>query len=141
MSVNAVTHLNFRGNARQALQFYHTIFGGDLSIFTYRDMGNVQEPSEADQVTWGQVTADNGFRIMAYDVPSRLPWNPGENGFFVSLRGETSEEISAYWEKLAQGATIVVPLAPAQWSPLYGMLKDAFGVVWVVDVVVPYRAA
>lgn len=140
MSLNAVTHLNFRGDARQALEFYQSVFGGDVSIVTYKDLGNVQEPSEDDQVTWGQVSADNGFRIMAYDVPSRLPWSQGENAFFVSLRGETAQEITAYWEKLSYGATIVQALEPAQWAPLYGMLKDQFGVIWVVDVVSPYNA-
>lgn len=141
MSVKAVTHLNFRGDARQALAFYHTVFGGDVAIVTYKDVGNVQEPSEADQVTWGQVAGASGFCVMAYDVPSHMPWSQGENAFFVSLRGETAQEISAYWEKLADGATIVQALAPAQWAPLYGMLKDRFGVTWVVDVVSPYHAA
>ncbi|EPH44681.1 VOC family protein [Streptomyces aurantiacus] len=138
MSVNAVTHLNFRGDARAALTFYQSVFGGDVAMVTYKDAGNVQEPSEADQVMWGQVAADNGFRVMAYDVPARLPWNRGENAFFVSLRGETPEEITAYWERLSDGATVLQPLGRAQWSPLYGMLTDRFGVTWVVDVVVEY---
>lgn len=141
MSVNAVTHLNFRGDARHALEFYHSVFGGDVAIVSYKDAGNVQEPIEADQVMWGQVAADNGFRVMAYDVPSRMQWNQGENAFFVSLRGETSQEVAEYWEKLSDGATIVQALAPAQWAPLYGMLKDQFGVTWVVDVVSPYSAS
>lgn len=141
MSVNAVTHLNFRGDARQALAFYHSVFGGDVAIVTYKDLGNVQDPSDADQVIWGQVAADNGFRVMAYDVPARMPWSQGENAFFVSLRGETSEEIAAYWQKLSAGATIVQALEPAQWAPLYGMLRDQFGVVWVVDVVSPHNAS
>ncbi|GGR88093.1 VOC family protein [Streptomyces aureoverticillatus] len=138
MSVNAVTHLNFRGDARAALTFYQSVFGGDVAMVTYKDAGNVQEPSEADQIMWGQVAADNGFRVMAYDVPARLPWNQGENAFFVSLRGETPEEITAYWERLSEGATVQQPLGRAQWSPLYGMLTDRFGVTWVVDVVVEY---
>ncbi|MER5302547.1 MULTISPECIES: VOC family protein [Streptomyces] len=138
MSVNAVTHLNFRGDARAALTFYQSVFGGEAVMVTYKDAGNVQEPSEADQVMWGQVAAGNGFRVMAYDVPSRLPWNRGENAFFISLRGETPEEITAYWEKLSDGATVLQPLGPAQWAPLYGMLKDRFGVTWVLDVVVEY---
>jgi PhnB protein len=141
MSVKAVTHLNFRGDARQALAFYHAVFGGAVAIVTYNDVGNVQDPSEADQVTWGQVAADSGFCVMAYDVPARMPWGQGENAFFVSLRGETPEEISVYWDKLADGATIVQALAPAPWAPLYGMLKDRFGVTWVVDVAAPYNAA
>lgn len=139
MAVKSVTHLNFRGDARAALEFYRSVFGGALAVVTYKDAGNVQEPAEADQVMWGQVLADDGFHVMAYDVPSRMPWNRGENAFFLSLRGETTQEITAYWEKLSEGATVVQPLAPAQWAPLYGMLKDRFGVVWVVDVVSEYN--
>ncbi|MET8446806.1 VOC family protein [Streptomyces sp. NPDC005209] len=141
MSVSAVTHLNFRGDARAALDFYRSVFGGDLVMVTYKDAGNVQEPSEADQVMWGQVTADSGFRVMAYDVPSRMPWSQGENAFFVSLRGETAEEITSYWKKLSEDATVLRPLEPAQWAPLYGMLRDRFGVTWVVDVASEYNAS
>ena len=137
MSVNAVTHLNFRGDARAALTFYQSVFGGDLIVVTYKDAGNVQDPAEADQVTWGQMSAGGGFSVMAYDVPSAMPWHQGENAFFVSVRGQAADtaEISGYWEKLSDGATIVQPFGPAQWAPLYGMLKDRFGVVWVLDVV------
>ncbi|MFG3436695.1 VOC family protein [Nonomuraea sp. NPDC047897] len=138
MSVKSVTHLNFRGDARAALDLYQSVFGGDLAVVTYQDAGSVQDPAEADQVMWGQVVADNGFHVMAYDVPSGLPWDRGENAFFVSLRGDTTEEVTAYWEKLSVGATVVQPLAPAQWAPLYGMLRDRFGVLWVVDVVSEY---
>ncbi|MCX5613129.1 VOC family protein [Streptomyces sp. NBC_00047] len=141
MSVNTVIHLNFRGDTREALAFYQSVFGGDVVVVTYKDAGNVQEPSEADQVMWGQVAADSGFRVMAYDVPASLPWDRGENAFFVSLRGETAEEITAYWAKLSEGATIVQALEPAQWAPLYGMLKDRFGVTWVVDVANDYNAS
>ncbi|WP_067142884.1 VOC family protein [Microtetraspora malaysiensis] len=141
MSVNAVTHLNFRGDARAALTFYQSVFGGDVVMVTYKDAGNVQDPSEADHVMWGQVAAAGGFRVMAYDVPSRMPWNQGENAFFVSVRGEAAEEVTAYWEKLSDGATVLHPLGPAQWAPLYGMLKDRFGVTWVVDVVSEYQAS
>ncbi|MGX1759293.1 VOC family protein [Streptomyces lydicus] len=140
MSVNAVTHLNFRGDAHAALAFYQSVFGGHLAVVTCKDAGNVQVPAEADQVMWGQVAADNGFRVMAYDVPSGQPWDQGENAFFLSLRGETAEEVTAYWEKLTEGATVLQPLSPAQWAPLYGKLKDRFGVTWVVDVAVDYHA-
>ncbi|MEV4357206.1 VOC family protein [Nonomuraea sp. NPDC049625] len=138
MSVNTVTHLNFRGDARAALAFYQSVFGGDLAVVTYKDAGNVQEPAEADRVMWGQVSAAGEFEVMAYDVPSRLPYSRGENAFFVSVRGETAEEITAYWERLSDGATVLQPLGPAQWAPLYGMLTDRFGVTWVIDVAAQY---
>ncbi|MFB4316499.1 VOC family protein [Actinomadura sp. 21ATH] len=141
MSVSTVTHLNFRGEARAALAFYQSVFGGEVAAVSYKDAGNVQDPSAADQVMWGQVTAGNGFTVMAYDVPADLPWDQGENAFFVSVRGEAAEEITSYWDRLTDGATVVRPLGPAQWAPLYGMLKDRFGVTWVLDVVGPYDAS
>ncbi|MEJ7837252.1 MAG: VOC family protein [Thermomicrobiales bacterium] len=141
MSVKAVTHLNFRGDARAALGFYQSVFGGSETIITYQDMGNVQDPSEAEQVVWGQVDADNGFRVMAYDVPSSRPWSQGDDPFFVSLRGDSTDEITGFWDKLSEGATVIVPLAPAQWAPLYGMLKDQFGVTWVVDIAAEYTTS
>ncbi|MGV9912529.1 VOC family protein [Streptomyces tendae] len=140
MTAQAVTHLNFRGDAREALTFYRSAFGGDLTVVTYKDAGNVQDPAAADQVMFGQVATADGLRVMAYDVPSDLPWNQGENAFFVSVRGETADEITAYWEKLAEGATVLRPLGAAQWAPLYGMLRDRFGVTWVLDVVSEYNA-
>ena len=134
MSVQVVTHLNFQGQARAALAFYQSVFGGDLAQVTYAQFGRVADLADADRIAWGQVTAPNGFRIMAFDVASGTPWHQGENAFYVSLRGGSEQEIRALWEGLAQEASIVQPLAPAQWSPLYGMLKDCFGVTWVIDV-------
>ncbi|MCY0994230.1 VOC family protein [Nannocystis sp. ILAH1] len=139
MTVSVTNHLNFRGDARAALEFYHSVFGGEIAVVTYQDAQSVQDPAEAGQVMWGQVAAKNGFRVMAYDVPSRMPWNPGTNPFFVSVRGDSAAEIAALWEKLAEGATVAQPLAPSGWAPLYGMLKDRFGVTWVMDVATEYK--
>ncbi len=141
MSVKSTPHLNFRGNARAALAFYHAVFGGEQMVVTYKDAGAVGDPSEADQVMYGQVAADTGFRIMAYDVPSRLAYDPGTNPVFVSVRSDAAGELSGYWEKLVAGATIIQPLAPSGWSPLYGMLKDRFGITWVLDVEVQYAGS
>ncbi|WP_157246846.1 VOC family protein [Nonomuraea typhae] len=134
MSVKSVIHLNFRGDARAALTFYRSVFDGEAAMVTYQDAGAAQDPAEAGQIMWGQVAAGNGFHVMAYDVPVRLPYDKGQNAFFVSLRGDAAQEITGWWEKLADGATIVRPLGPAPWAPLYGMLTDRFGVTWVVDV-------
>lgn len=135
MSVTTTTHLNFRGEARAALEFYQSVFGGHLAVVTYEDAGSVQEESEAGWVMWGQVLSADGFHVMAYDVPARMDYDRGENSFFVSVRGETVEEVTGYWEKLSDGATVVIPMGPAGWAPAYGMLRDRFGIVWVVDVV------
>ncbi|MEU7846496.1 VOC family protein [Micromonospora parva] len=141
MSINTVAHINLRGNARAALDFYRAVFGGDLVAVTYADAHNVQNPDEADQIMWGQVTSAEGFQIMAYDVPSARPWSQGESPFFVSVRGSDADEITGYWKKLSQDSTVLVDLAPAGWAPLYGMLTDPFGVTWVLDVAAGYDPA
>jgi PhnB protein len=138
MSISTTAHVNLRGTARQALEFYRSVFGGDLVAVTYADAGAVPDPAGADQVLWGQVTSPDGFRIMAFDVPAARPWSPGEHAFYVSVRGTDPEEVRAYWTKLSAGSTVVQDLAPSGWSPLYGMLTDRFGVTWVLDVAVGY---
>ncbi|WP_243787932.1 VOC family protein [Saccharopolyspora gloriosae] len=148
MSVNAVAHLNFHGQARAALEFYQSVFGGQIVVATYGDFGMPAESPDATKVVFGQVIADNGFRVMAYDVPGEdapaaqgAPTTRRENGatvtsesFFLSVRGETVEEVGALWEGLADGATIIEPFGPAQWAPAFGMLTDRFGTTWIVDV-------
>ncbi len=136
-AITSTTHINFRGTARQALSFYHTVFGGQLNLVTNQEAGVPHAPEEADQLIWGQLADGEGFRVMAYDVPSSMPWNPGQNAWFVAVEGDTAERVRDHWNKLKDGATIVQPLAPAQWSALYGMLTDRFGVAWALSVVRP----
>lgn len=139
MTVNITPHLNFRGNAKEALEFYQTVFGGELVSISYADMGNA-DPATADHVTWGQVAADNGFRVMAYDVYPHLPWDQGQHSFYVSVRGTDPAELQSFWDKLVDGATVIQPIGPSQWAPLYGQLTDRFGVTWVLDIAVEYPA-
>ncbi|SMC54122.1 VOC family protein [Lentzea albidocapillata] len=148
MSLNAVTHLNFRGQAREALEFYRSVFGGQATIATYADFGMPAGLPGAQNVVFGQVVADNGFRVMAYDVPGEtVPFVHGEptthraNGttittepFFLSVSGESVEEVATLWKGLADGAAVVEEFGPAPWAPGFGMLTDRFGVTWILDV-------
>jgi PhnB protein len=138
MTVQTVVHLNFRGEAREALEFYAGVAGSEPTIVTYEALGAVGDPAEAQQVMWGEVAAPGGFHVMAFDVPAARAFDRGTESFFVSVRGQGAEEVTALWEGLAQGAEVRVPLGPAAWSPLYGMLTDRFGVTWVMDQAVQY---
>jgi PhnB protein len=156
MPVTAVAHLNFHGRAREALEFYGSVFGGEVVVASYADFGMPADLPGADRVVWGQVSADSGFRVMAYDVPSQgtaapapaAPTTRRENGttittepFFLSVRGETVDEVGALWAELAAGATVVEDFGPAQWAPAFGMLTDRFGVTWILDVATSYTPA
>ncbi|MET8995551.1 VOC family protein [Amycolatopsis sp. NPDC004169] len=152
MSLTAVAHLNFTGQAREALEFYRSVFGGQVTIATYGDFGMPAELPGAAKVVFGQVTADNGFSVMAYDVPGTdapaptTPTTRRENGttitqerFFLSVRGATVDEVSPVWKGLAEGATVIEKFGPAPWAPAFGMLTDRFGVTWIVDVAAAYQ--
>lgn len=133
MSVKTTPHINFRGDARQALAFYHSIFGGEIALATYGDIHAVEDPSQTDQIAFGRVTAPNGFDVMAYDVQPSKEFDRGLNPFYITLQTGDEAEVKAGWAALADGATeILIPLGPASFSPLYGMLTDRFGVTWIV---------
>src|SRR6187402_3228320 len=116
MTIATTTHLNLRGTARQALEFYAGVFGGRAFIATYADFGMPAEVPGSDRVVFGQVETADGFRIMAYDIPgtdaadSTPAVTRRENGatltdspFFVSVRGETLDEVTGYWGALSDG--------------------------------------
>jgi PhnB protein len=140
MTVDVTPHINFRGQAREALTFYGEALGGELAVVTYADAHAVQDPAEADQVMWGQVVAPSGARLMAYDVPAATAHDAGTIPFFVSLRGDDADEVATLWAGLVDGATVLQDLGPSGWAPLYGMLRDRFGVTWVLDVAVAHPA-
>jgi len=54
--------------------------------------------------------------------------------FFLSVRGDTVEEVKAMWDKLSAGSTTVEAYGPAQWAPAFGMLTDRFAIIWILDV-------
>jgi len=149
MAIKTTTHLNFRGTAREALEFYRSVSGGELTAATYGDFGMPKDAPGADKIVFGQVENAEGFRVMAYDIPGQDDADIGatagstrrENGatitdrtFFQSVRGETLDEVTRYWNALADGGTVIEPLAASAWTPGFGMLTDRFGVTWVLDV-------
>ncbi|GAA3593426.1 VOC family protein [Kineosporia mesophila] len=139
MSVATTVHLNFRGQAREALEFYQSVFGGQLALVTHAQSYGTTDPREADLIGWGQVQSENGFHVMAFDVPAARPYDAGIDPLFVSVRGADENELRRYWDALAKDATIKAPLEPSAWAPLYGMLTDRFGVTWVLDIAVAYN--
>jgi PhnB protein len=142
MSITTTTHLNFRGQARAALDFYATVFGGEVLAFTFGQGGDERDSADgavSEQLKWGGVQAPNGFAVMAFDVPPKRAYHPGTDAVYISVRGSDPDEITAYWESLAEGGTVRTDLGPAGYAPLYGMVTDRFGVTWVLDVLPPYQ--
>jgi PhnB protein len=127
-------YLNFRGTAREAMTFYRSVFGGELAISSFTDFGMPVGEGEGDLVMHSQLEVADGLLLMGSDVPSHMPYTPGENTFSVSLSGDDEAKLTGWFTGLSEGATIAEPLQKAPWGDSFGMLTDRFGVSWLVNI-------
>ena len=128
-------YLNFDGNARQALEFYASVFGGDLALTTFADFGRTGPP-DADKIMHGQLETEAGYTLMAADIPSEIEVRPMA-GFSVSLSGDDADVLHGYWEKLSASGTATMPMQKQAWGDEFGMCTDQFGVPWLVNISQP----
>jgi PhnB protein len=125
-------YLNFRTGTREAMDFYASVFGGDLTSTTFAEAGGMGlDESEQGGIMHAQLTTKAGMTLMAADVPSSMEVSP--NGT-VSLSGDDEAELRGYWDGLSAGGDPVVPLEKAPWGDTFGMLVDRFGVTWMVNI-------
>ncbi len=129
-------YLGFRDTARQAMEFYQTVFGGELMLSTFAEIQASDDPSENDKIMHGVLTSPSGLVIMGADTPNRMDYTPGDN-FSVSLSGDDEPELRGYWDKLAADGTVTEQLAKAPWGDSFGMVTDKFGVSWLVNISAP----
>ena len=125
-------YLNFSGDARQAMEFYESVFGGTLTLSTFGEYGT-QDTPQADQIMHGMLTTDSGFVLMSSDLPPGMELSPGNN-ITVSLSGDDVDELRGYWQQLSDGGTVTVPLEKQMWGDEFGACTDRFGVSWMVDI-------
>ena len=133
MTTRLNPYLGFRDTARPAMDFYHSIFGGELTRSTFGEYGMSDDPAEKDKVMHSMLVAPNGLTLMAADTPNGTEL-ADSSPHSVSLSGEDEKELRAYWDGLSKGANVVVPLEQAPWGDTFGMLVDQFGITWMVNV-------
>ena len=133
MSSRLNPYLSFKNTARQAMEFYKSVFGGELTISTFGEGGMAQDPAEKDMIMHAQLVAPNGFWLMGSDTPAHMEFKPG-TAMAVSLSGDDEALLKGYWDKLSAGASIAQPLEKAPWGDSFGMLTDKFGTPWLVNI-------
>ncbi|MDN3936989.1 VOC family protein [Arthrobacter sp. YD4] len=133
MATHLNPYLSFRDNAREAMEFYRDVFGGQLTVSTFADFQASQDPSEDTLVMHAQLESPSGFVLMGSDTPARMDYTPG-NTFSVSLSGDEDAELRGYWDKLSQDGTVTMPLSMSPWGDAFGMCNDKYGVAWLVNI-------
>ncbi|GAA1734148.1 VOC family protein [Microbacterium paludicola] len=126
-------YLTFRDTARQAMEFYQSVFGGELEIETFGDSELDHHPDDADLVLHAVLETPDGMVLMASDTPSGVPYD-GPGGHSVSISGDEEEDLSEWWEALSEGGSITLPLSEPDWGGLFGMCTDRFGVKWMISI-------
>jgi PhnB protein len=126
-------YLSFRNNAREAMEFYSSVFGGELVMNTFKEFQVSQDPAEDDKIMHSMIEAENGITFMAADTPNSQAYQAGSN-ISMSLSGDNEAELRSYFEKLAAGGAVTQPLVEAPWGDSFGMCTDKFGVNWMVNV-------
>ncbi len=129
-------YLSFRDQARAALEFYHSVFGGELALNTFGEFHASEDPAEQDRIMHGELTTPTGLVLMGADTPDSMAFNPGD-GPTVSLSGTDEDELRVLWERLSADATVAVQLGPAPWGAVFGMCTDQFGINWLVNITEP----
>ncbi|UJW29444.1 VOC family protein [Saccharothrix sp. AJ9571] len=125
-------YLSFDGTAREAMEFYREVFGGELALNTFGEFGTPEGP-DATKIMHAMLEAPNGFALMGSDTPEGMEYKPGTN-VSISLSGDDSAELHGYWEKLSAGGTVSVPLEKQMWGDEFGACEDRFGTQWMINI-------
>jgi PhnB protein len=129
---NLNAYLGFGDTARQAMELYQSVFGGELTMTTFGEGGMSQEPDEKDKVMHAQLASPIGL-LMGADTPAGME-RPTGGPHSMSLSGDDEAELRGYWDKLSDGGTITMPLEKAPWGDSFGMCTDRFGIPWMVNI-------
>ena len=128
-------YISFADTARQALEFYRGVLGGNLALSTFGESGMSDGP-DADKIMHGQLETPAGYTLMAADTPAGMERTDGTN-VSISLSGDDVEELRGYFAGLSEGGSVTMPLEKQMWGDEFGMCVDPFGVAWMVNISQP----
>jgi PhnB protein len=120
------------GKAREAMEFYQSVLGGELNVMTFGDMG--ASADLADQVMHAQLETPAGFTLMGADAPEGMADVTYGNNISVSLSGDDTDALTGWFNGLADGGTITTPLEKQVWGDVFGQVVDRFGISWLVNI-------
>ena len=137
-------HINFNGNAEVAFNFYKAIFGGEfVKVVRFKDMvamGHTFDAAEANKIMHIALPI-GGNILMGNDVPAILGVvDEKENRSKIAVSAKDLVEAESIFKGLSEGGEVEMPLAASPWGSYFGMLRDQFGIEWMVDYDPNYRA-
>ncbi len=130
-------YLHFNGRAEEAILFYRSVFGGEITALQrYKDIpgGEKMPASSQEQLIHASLAVNERFAIMTTDVPesSETPLLAGNN-FHICIQATSEEETNRIFAALSAGGTLTMPLNKTFWGAYFGMCVDQFGTQWMIN--------
>ncbi len=134
---NIHPHINFNGNAEEAFTFYKSVFGGEFSkIVRLKDIAGPDFPipeNEAHKILNIALPIGNAI-LMGNDVPEAMGRvNENENRSKIVVTAASKEEADKIYHGLSAGGNVEMPISETPWGSYFGMLRDKFGIEWMVE--------
>ena len=133
MTVRLNPYIGFEHQAREAMEFYRSVFGGELTISTFGEGGMTDDPAQADKIMHAMLVAGPDLCLMASDAPPGMPAVTGSQ-ISISLSGDDEATLRGWWDRLVEGGSVSLPLERAPWGDSFGMCVDRFGIAWMVNI-------
>ncbi|MEQ3554814.1 VOC family protein [Pseudonocardia nematodicida] len=130
MTVRLNPYLHFDGSAREAMEFYRSVLGGDLQVMTFGDMGAEGPVPPPEGVMHAQLDTPDGFVLMGSDGGDATTEG---NGVSVSLSGDDLPTLERWFAALSEGGVVDVAFEKQMWGDVFGQVTDRFGVRWLVN--------
>lgn len=125
-------YINFQGRAREGMEFYHKVLGGNLDLQTSNEQGVPKPAGPGDRITHARLEAD-GAIVIASDGHPDYPPKVGEN-MAIALGGTDKGRLTKIFNQLAEGGKIKMPLAKQPSGADVGWFTDKFGINWMVSI-------
>lgn len=145
MTTTLTPYLSFDGKTREAYAFYEEALNAKIeTMMSYADMPPMPEgagdeagcgdgpPPSGDGIMHACLRLPDGAMLFAGDTPPGMP-HEGIKGVMLALQYDTVDEAQTVFQALSEGGSITMPLAPAFWSKIFGLLTDRYGVSWAVN--------
>jgi PhnB protein len=124
----------FEDNTKEAMEFYHSILGGKLDLQSYGEAGMSNDPDLKTRIIHAMLVSDQVCIMASDNHPEHSSPTVMGNNVHLSLVGTDNDTLTKWFNHLAQGGNIDMPLEKQFWGDTYGMLTDKFGIHWTVNI-------
>ena len=126
------TYLLFEGQCEAAFSDYQRILGGRIeAMLPYEGSPVYVAPEWRSKIMHACLELDDGQMLMASDAPPEQSSGPMRS-VYVSVTVKEPAEAERIFAALAEGGTVMMPMAETFWAPRFGMLGDRHGAFWMI---------